>query len=382
MKNLNYRKVKGYIEGYYGKLLTWDERMEILDVLSKNNMNFYFYCPKEDVSQRFRWKEKHTNKWLKNFTKLNTYASERNINVIAGISPGLDFNFKSYVNGNKEEFYLLLKKFKTFLSCGVNHVAILFDDIPNEFKLFVKSHAEGEVHARIINETVKELSTPIFAVPRIYSDELNVENKNYLTDFFKTVNKNVQVFFTGKYIVSKNFSSNKQIILQKIKENKIVNWDNYYANDYCPKKLFIGPWENKNLIEKSMINGTGMIETDKLILEIVSNTAIKNNFLLWQEILIKHNIPDVFFNICHHFLKPSFTFERKIKTPKYSENTYKSLDILLWQWKTKISREWYPYLLNLKHDLQIFDKSLSLNRVLKTQTIPIQNVLKYRRNLK
>ena len=117
--------------------------------------------------------------------------------------------------------------------------------------MFVKNEAEGVTHARIINETIKELSTPIFVVPRIYSDELNVENKNYLTDFFKTVNKNVQVFFTGKYIVSKTFSSNKKIILQKIKENKIVYWDNYYANDYCPKKLFIGPWENKNLIEKS-----------------------------------------------------------------------------------------------------------------------------------
>ena len=353
-----------------------------MDVLSKNNMNFYFYCPKEDINHRFKWKEQYSIKWLKNFSKFNKYASEKNIKVIAGISPGLDFNFKSYVEGNKEELNLLIKKFKTFLSCGVTHVAILFDDIPNEFKLFVKSEAEGEIHAKIINETIKELSIPIFAVPRIYSDELNVENKNYLNDFFKTVNKNVQVFFTGKYIVSKTFSSNKKIILQKIKENKIVNWDNYYANDYCPKKLFIGPWKNKNLIEKSMINGTGMIETDKLILEIVNKTAIKNNFLLWKKILIKHNIPDVFFNICHHFLKPSFTFEKKIKTFKYSENTYKALDILLWQWKTKMSREWYPYLLNLKHDLQIFDKRLSFNRVLKTQTNPIQNVLKYRRNLK
>ena len=111
---------------------------------------------------------------------------------------------------------------------------ILFDDIPNEFKLIVKKDAEGEVHARIINESIKELSTPIFAVPRIYSDELNIENKNYLNDFFKTLNNNVQVFFTGKYIVSKTFSSNKKVILRKIKENKIVNWDNYYANDYCP----------------------------------------------------------------------------------------------------------------------------------------------------
>ena len=382
MKNLNYKKVKGYIEGYYGKLLTWKERIELLDVLSKNNMNFYFYCPKEDINLRFKWKEQYSSKWLNNFSKFNKYAKEKNIKVIAGVSPGLDFNFKSYIEGNKEELNLLIKKFNIFLSYGVAHVAILFDDIPNEFKLFVKSKAEGEIHARIINDTIEELSMPIFAVPRIYSDELNIENKNYLTDFFKTVDKNVQVFFTGKYIVSKTFSSNKQIILQKIKENKIINWDNYYANDYCPKKLFIGPWENKNLIEKSMINGTGMIETDKLILEIVNKTAIKNNFLLWKEILIKNNIPSVFFNICHHFLSPGFTFEKKIKTFKYSESTYKALDFLLWQWKTKMSREWYPYLLNLKHDLQIFDKSLSFNRVLKTQTNPIQKVLKYRRNLK
>ena len=73
--------------------------------------------------------------------------------------------------------------------------------------MLVKSKAEGEVHARIINEIVEKLSAPIFAVPRIYSDELNIENKNYLTDFFKTVNKNVQVFFTGKNIVSKTFKS-------------------------------------------------------------------------------------------------------------------------------------------------------------------------------
>ena len=33
-----------------------------------------------------------------------------------------------------------------------------------------------------------------------------------------------------------------------------------------------------------------------------------------------------------------------------------------------MSREWYPYLLNFKHDLQIFDKRLSFNRILKTQT--------------
>ncbi len=380
MKNLNYKKVKGYIEGYYGKLLSWKERNEILDVLAKNNMNFYFYCPKEDISHRLKWKLKYKKKWLNDFEKFVKYAKRKNIEVISGISPGLDFNFKSYSIGKKEDLKLLIEKFEIFLSCGIKHVAILFDDIPNDFSHRVKNEAEGTVHAKIINEVQSSLNLSLFSVPRIYSDELVSENKKYLNDFFKTINKNVQVFFTGKYIVSNNFNTNQKVLLQKIKENKIVNWDNFYANDYCPNKLFIGPWKNQNLIEKSMINGTGLVETDKLIIEIVNKTALKNDPLLWEKILSKNNVPSVFFNICHHFMSPSFSFEKRIKQFKYSEETYKALDFLLWRWKTKISREWYPYLLNFKHDLQIFEKRLSFNRVLKTQTHPIQNVLKHRRD--
>ena len=36
-----------------------------------------------------------------------------------------------------------------------------------------------------------------------------------------------------------------------------------------------------------MINGTGMIETDKLILEIVNKTALKNDPKIWKKHFIK-----------------------------------------------------------------------------------------------
>ena len=64
--------------------------------------------------------------------------------------------------------------------------------------------------------------------------------------------------------------------------NKIIYWDNFYANDYCPKRLIIGPWLNKSLIEKSMINGTGLLQTDKLIIEIVNKTAKKKQISIWK----------------------------------------------------------------------------------------------------
>ena len=65
-----------------------------------------------------------------------------------------------------------------------------------------------------------------------------------------------------------------------------------------PKRLIIGPWKNKYLINKSMINGTGLINTDELILEIVCKTGNqKNKKTLWKNILKKHDVPKYFFYI-------------------------------------------------------------------------------------
>ena len=383
MKSLNCKKVKGYIEGYYGKLLSWNDRYEILDTLHKNKMNFYFYCPKEDLNHRLNWREPYDKKWLDNFYKFILYAKQKKIKIIAGLSPGLNFDFQSYSKGNKTDLIFLTKKLKTFLKKSVDHVAILFDDIPNDFNLKVQNKEEGKIHSDIVNNSINILKKSIFTVPRIYSDELVIENKKYLDVFLNNINKNAYIFYTGKYIVSKSFSSKHKAINQKVSDNKIIYWDNFYANDYCPKRLFVGPWTNKKLIDKSMINGTGMIQTDKLLIEIVNKTASnKNQFLKWKNILLDNKVPKEFFKICSPFLSPDLSFQKKIKNFKYSNITYKSLDHLLWKWKSALAREWYPFLLNFKHDLQFLDKKLEFIRVLKTQTNPMQKILQERRNLK
>ena len=95
--NTDKKNINGYIEGYYGKLLSWKSRELIIKSLYKNNLNTYFYAPKEDVFHRLCWKDKYNEKWRLNFRKFTELSSKKHINVIAGIAPGLNFNFRELI---------------------------------------------------------------------------------------------------------------------------------------------------------------------------------------------------------------------------------------------------------------------------------------------
>ena len=87
-----------------------------------------------------------------------------------------------------------------------------------------------------------------------------------------------------------------------------------YANDYCPKRLIIGPWKNNNLIDKSMINGTGLIRTDELILEIVNKTGNKKNkYILWKKIFKRYHVPKYFSTLKNIFFYLQIFQSKKAK---------------------------------------------------------------------
>ena len=75
------------------------------------------------------------------------------------------------------------------------------------------------------------------------------------------------------------------------------------------------------------------------------------------------------------FYSPVTNNDKKIIPIKYKKEIIHILDQLLWEWKTELSREWYPYFINAKQDVQIFSNDLSFKRILKTQTHPIQKIL-------
>ncbi|MDA8687646.1 hypothetical protein N9L98_01105, partial [bacterium] len=94
-----------------------------------------------------------------------------------------------------------------------------------------------------------------------------------------------------------------------------------------------------------------------------------------ENILNIHNVPDAFLKIKKYFLKPDFGFNPSNQSLKIKKEDVQILDFLLWKWNTELSREWYPYLFGLKQDLQINQKTLTSERKIKTQTIPLSEFL-------
>ena len=375
----NDHKIFGYIEGFYGRLLDWENRNLIIKSLCKNKMNTYFYAPKEDINHRLKWRRKYSLQWRKNFRSFTEYSKKNKINVIAGIAPGLDFNFKNiYENETRyknSDFNLLCNKARQLLDDGATSIALLLDDIPDNFKNnFGNKISEGTSHALLANKLSKKLDKNIFFVPRIYADELIHEEPNYLIDISKTLKTNIQIFYCGENIVSKNLTNYKKI--NKILPNKVIFWDNYYANDYCPRKLFIGPYIGRKKLNYIMINPTGLIYTDLLILDIVGNTLNhKVSLNEWLKILNNHGVPIIFNEVKNFFLKPDFSLKPSLPSLKVKTTHLKTLEYLLWKWKGELSREWYPFLFGLKQDLQLHQNKLTSERLIKTQTIPLSQYI-------
>ena len=365
----------GYIEGYYGRILSWDQRRLIVNSLKKNKMNTYLYAPKEDEKHRFIWRQRYNNEWRSHFRTFTEYCKNSKVNVIAGIAPGLDFNFNNLIHGNvrkkNSDFISLYNKAQQLLGDGASSIALLLDDIPENFRAkFGKKISEGTIHGILANKLSESLNQNIYFVPRIYADELSRNEPSYLKDLSIILNPEINVFYSGKYVVSKNLTNYKKIF--KVLNNKIIFWDNYYANDYCPRRLFIGPHIGREKLKNIMINPTGLINTDLLILDLFANNLNNNHSNKeWLKTLNDHNVPIIFNKVKKFFLKPNFGANPILNSLQVKPTHIETLEFLLWRWKGELSREWYPFLFGLKQDLQLYQNSLTFERLVKTQTTPL-----------
>ena len=329
MKNKSNTNFNGYIEGYYGKLLNWENRKKIVKSLAKNNMAAYFYAPKEDIKHRIKWRESYSKKWRQEFRSFVQFSNLNNVKVIAGIAPGLDFDFTNFFLKsdfqNHSDFNFLVKKVKQFLYDGADCIALLLDDIPDSFCRNNKNFlSEGESHGILVNKLSSMLNIKIYFVPRIYANELIYNTPQYILDLSKSISNQATIFYCGQNVVSKSIKLNHIKHLRKLMSNKIIFWDNFYANDYCPRRIFLGPWKGRNNINNIFFNPTGMINTDLFLIDVIGHSIkLKDHKKGYKNALIANNIPKQFNQLLKFFNAPTFNDNLSIKKLIYTKQTLK-----------------------------------------------------------
>lgn len=365
-------KLTGYIEGFYGHLLDWDDRLRLLDRLASLSMNTYLYAPKDDPCHRFHWRVEYDSDWRAGFAQFCRDAHARHISVIAGIAPGLDFDFadldkatSAQKNTKANDLTILCNKAAQLRADGADHIALLMDDIAADFAQRAGAYkSEGTAHAELANRLATYLDCPVILVPRIYADELvidaDMQSAPYLDDLASSLDPASAIMHCGSHIVAPVIGKDDILARSHALSHRVIIWDNIYAQDYCPRRLFIGPYRGRDMDGDILLNPTGMIETDLLLLDIMADTQS------WSDSLKAADIPDQFVTLAAYFDAP-YGFAPAFDMPEDAD-ALAALEVLLWSWKSPLQREWYPFLMGLKHDILMQSGALPALRVTKTQT--------------
>ncbi len=223
--------VRGYIEGFYGNPWKSDERPEMLRLMALFGENTHYYAPKDDPYHRNKWRENYPEKEALQLKRLVDEARGLYVDFYYCIAPGLSMKYS-----DETELEALKAKTRQLYSLGISRFGLLLDDIPAD--LFYEDDKKlygnaTNAHVELVGkyyEFLKTLSPDcrLTVCPTAY------HGKGYeseLTDFAANVPLEVDVFFTGSDICSKEITLTEAETFAKHNLHKPLYWDNYAVND-------------------------------------------------------------------------------------------------------------------------------------------------------
>lgn len=233
-------KIKGFIEGFYGRVWSDEKRRRVLKLVAENGMNSYFYAPKDDPFLRQKWRSKYDEASLEKFSSLFAYTEKIGIELYYCLSPGLDMMYSS-----ENDLADLLEKFKSIYDIGVRKFGLFLDDIPGKLvhEADIKKFSSVcDAHIYLINTISKALpeDTELVICPMQYHGSGTEE---YITHLCRGIPETVKVFWTGKKICSPELTSDDAKTFIEYTGRKPLYWDNFPVNDAeMYGEMHIGPY--------------------------------------------------------------------------------------------------------------------------------------------
>ena len=356
----------GYIEGYYGRMLSWDERAHIIAHMRALSLNTYLYAPKEDSYHRLQWRTPYPRQWTDAFSSFVKKGSRAAIAVIPGIAPGLSFDYRS-----KADYALLFRKCVALAKTGIPALCLLMDDIPASLpKSCEKAFASlGAAHGNLLSRLAADLKKAFPAIrlwfcPTVYADQLIKDDpaaRNYLEDLAVSMPPSVLILWTGSHVISKEISGKTLKRVTQLFSGNVCIWDNIYANDYCPRRLFIGSYKNRSedvlkTTRGVLLNPTGLVHTDAFLLSLLSGYVKKiGPEKAWGSAVEALPFADEIRTIAPYFDLPYAKLPQTAFAPRHLTRVKQALKKLLWEWKAPLQSEWYPFLYSLDSDIALWE---------------------------
>ena len=246
--------VRGYIEGFYGKPWKFEERIHMLEFMALYGENTHYYAPKDDPYHRDKWRELYPEGEALQLKAILDKAKSLYVDFYYCIAPGLSMCYS-----REEDFTALKNKTQQLFSMGIENFGLLLDDIPADLYYEDDKRKFGNAaaaHTELVEKYysyLKSLSpcTRLTVCPTAYHGKGDEEE---LCAFAGNIPEEVDVFFTGSDICSKEITSAEAEYFYKNNKHKPLYWDNYPVNDAeMFMEMHIGPiiGRDKNLGKNS-----------------------------------------------------------------------------------------------------------------------------------
>jgi protein O-GlcNAcase/histone acetyltransferase len=222
----------GVIEGFYGQPWSQAERFELFDWMKDWGLNTYLYAPKDDLKHRALWRELYSSSELNSLRQLIQRCRERNVQFIYGISPGLDIQY-----GNKAELGHLNQRLDQMREIGCQSFAVLFDDLAAS-----ADAALALAQAEVANAVRRGR---FLFCPTAYCGRMAASKEEYLATLGHELSPDIDVFWTGPEIISREITVSHIRELQSLLHRKPLIWDNLHANDYDGRRFYCGPYAGR-----------------------------------------------------------------------------------------------------------------------------------------
>ncbi len=244
----------GVIEGFYGPPWSHAERLQAFAWLRAAGLNTYVYAPKDDLHHRAHWREPYNAEDGGRLAALVHEARRHGLRFVYALSPGLDLR-----PGDPADLALLRRRGEQLLAFGIEHFALLFDDIPERFD----TGSIASVHCSTTNHFFlwlrEQLPTVRLAFcPTPYCGrmaERGVGEPGYLEAVGRELLPEIDVFWTGPEIISRELTvAHVHKVAGKLRRQPLI-WDNLFANDYDGRRFFCGPYTGRSSALPGAVRG-------------------------------------------------------------------------------------------------------------------------------